>query len=265
MSLLDQALTAIGSNGNGLRLLHVGMGQGSEIPGYLARGIEPIGIDGDAKNIAICKQRYTNVKFYNNVISDKCELLSWHLTHPVACSSVHEIDMEVAKARFPSIQLVESSIVSCVPIDVLSLPQIDGMVVDAQGHDYEVLVGAKETLTTCAFVICEVWLKMLYKGTTLFDVIVSFMDSLGFNMYYFQPGDTPDFWGDAIFVRQTRIKKKVESKKPELKPVIKPKILFKGRSKSIPTTKQLKYHVKHTSAHIKRIIRQRKKLLAERR
>jgi len=262
MYLLDRALAAIGSKGHGLRLLHVGTGRGGEIPSYLAYGIEPIGIDGNAESIAFCEQRYPTVKFYNCVVSSENELLTWHSTSPPECASIHEIDEEVAKAHFPKIRLLESSLVSCTTVDTLALPQIDIIVVDAQGHDYEVLVGAKETLTNCSFVICEVWLKTLYKDTTLFDDVVSFMSSLGFVMYYFQPGSTPAFWGDALFVRRTQMKQTVKPKKPAVKlvvkPAVKPKVLPKRNVAAVSRTR------KDRLAKIKQIVTQRKKLLAKR-
>ncbi len=62
-ALIDMAIDFAGIYDKGLKLLHVGIGRGQEIPGYRARGIEPICIEGDSGVTQVISAKYGDAIF----------------------------------------------------------------------------------------------------------------------------------------------------------------------------------------------------------
>lgn len=184
-------------------ILHVGAGIGQEVNSYAQWSDKIICIDGDSANIAKIRERHPSVHCIQKVISDKAGIRDWHSLIPPECSSLHAVDPAVAAAYFPTIKQHAVVPVACTALDMLKLPPIDVLVIDVQGHDYAVLSGAVDVLKDCKLVICEVWVRELYKGTKLLPEVEKFMEEHDFKMRHFQPGSTPDFWGDAIFTRRS--------------------------------------------------------------
>jgi len=183
-------------------ILHVGAGIGQEIEAYRQWNAKIVCVEGDSSNAEVIGEKYPDVVCLQKIVSDRAGVRPWYSTVPLECSSLHPLDKDIAKKRFRSIRTHTTIPVAVVAIDMLNLPPIDVMVTDVQGHDYEVLLGALKTLENCKLVICEAWLKPLYKGTKLLPEIEKYMNEQGFTLRHFQPGSTPDFWGDAIFTRR---------------------------------------------------------------
>ncbi len=190
-------------SGKGRWLLHVGAGFGQEIPNYQSLGFHVVCIEADKASAERVRATHPLVVCIHATVSDQNIIRTWYPTIPPECSSLHEIDPEVAAKHFPSIQVLPPTTVKCMTVDGIGvLPKFDVLVTDVQGHDYEVLEGSARVLSSCKIVICEVWNKILYKGTRLLSDVQKLLDGYGFGLKQFLPGDKPEFWGDAIFVRR---------------------------------------------------------------
>lgn len=95
-------------------------------------------------------------------------------------------------------------------IEVPSLPLDDvtdglsgplGLKIDTEGHELEVLRGAADTLTRCAFVVAEVSIKRRFEGGYRFSDVITFMAGNGFEVHSFLSGLTrAPRMADVLFV-----------------------------------------------------------------
>ncbi|GIT89556.1 hypothetical protein JANAI62_09590 [Jannaschia pagri] len=93
--------------------------------------------------------------------------------------------------------------VDCVTLDTVTsdLAGPLGLKIDTEGHELEVLKGATETLTRCAFVIAEVSIKKRFAGGYRFSEVIAFMASQGFEVHSFLSGLTrAPRMSDVLFV-----------------------------------------------------------------
>ena len=79
--------------------------------------------------------------------------------------------------------------------------------IDTQGAEWEVILGAKETLIQVKYLLCEVSFVELYEGQKLFDDIYSELKKAGFvykgsikNIY--SPISGEILQSDAVFIKQ---------------------------------------------------------------
>jgi hypothetical protein len=76
---------------------------------------------------------------------------------------------------------------------------------DAQGAEYEILLGAKNILAdSCVGLHLELFSIPLYKGITLAKDVTKFLEKLGFVLEYkFPPHGTFDSQNDCLFIKPT--------------------------------------------------------------
>lgn len=79
--------------------------------------------------------------------------------------------------------------------------------IDVQGYEHQVLLGAIQTLNLVKVISVEMSLVELYKGQKLFMDIVSFLNTLGFQLYSIVPAFVDESSGqmlqvDGVFVRK---------------------------------------------------------------
>jgi FkbM family methyltransferase len=79
-------------------------------------------------------------------------------------------------------------------------PEPDMIKMDVQGSELDVLMGAAETLKTVNHVILELQVVEYNKGAPLKDVVIDYMDSIGFDCKGMFSSNGPD--GDYHFVRR---------------------------------------------------------------
>ena len=79
-------------------------------------------------------------------------------------------------------------------------PQPDMIKMDVQGSELDVLMGAVESLKTVNHVILELQVVEYNKGAPLKDVVINYMDSIGFDCLGMFSSNGPD--GDYHFVRR---------------------------------------------------------------
>lgn len=74
------------------------------------------------------------------------------------------------------------------PIDLVmkeeKITGVDLLLMDVQGYENEVLLGAQETLRSCKIVISELSLKSLYRGSSTFDSVYCTLVNQGFQLQY---------------------------------------------------------------------------------
>lgn len=76
-----------------------------------------------------------------------------------------------------------------------------GLKIDTEGHELEVLRGARATLRRCAFVIAEVSIKRRFAGGYRFSEVIAFMAAEGFEVHSFLSGLTrAPRMSDVLFV-----------------------------------------------------------------
>lgn len=82
---------------------------------------------------------------------------------------------------------------------------IDLLLIDVQGYENEVLIGAKETLESCKVVVSELSLQTLYSGSSTFDSVYQALVRQGFQLHYLinpMQGESHQILQiDGIFVR----------------------------------------------------------------
>lgn len=76
-----------------------------------------------------------------------------------------------------------------------------GLKIDTEGHELEILKGAKKTLKNCEFVITETSIKRRFENNYKFSAIIAFMASAGFEAHSFLSGFTRSpRMSDVLFV-----------------------------------------------------------------
>jgi hypothetical protein len=79
--------------------------------------------------------------------------------------------------------------------------------IDTQGYEWEVIMGATETLKSAKGVICELSLVPLYSAQKLWREIIDTIEKMDFKLWAIQKGFTNPITGqtlqmDAIFIKK---------------------------------------------------------------
>lgn len=116
----------------------------------------------------------------------------------------------IAIREFPFLGRQHSIKVNIKPMDMVMKEYktaADLFIIDVQGYENEVLLGARETLESCKVVIIELSLQALYRGSSTFDSVYQFLIQKGFLLHYLinpMQGESRQILQiDGIFVRQT--------------------------------------------------------------
>lgn len=88
------------------------------------------------------------------------------------------------KKMFPNNKVIKSQSIKIKRLDSLlenTIPNKKTLLkIDVQGYEKEVLLGAKETLKKCSWVLIEISFAALYEGESSFVEIINFMEKEGF-------------------------------------------------------------------------------------
>jgi FkbM family methyltransferase len=94
----------------------------------------------------------------------------------------------IALQEYPFLGRQHNVNVNIMPLDlVMKEKKIDGidlLLMDVQGYENEVLLGAKETLKSCQVIISELSLQALYKDSSTFDSVYQALARQGFQLRY---------------------------------------------------------------------------------
>jgi FkbM family methyltransferase len=131
------------------------------------------------------------VEFYQN--NDAPGGNSYYRENPDVQPSAAKIYAEVYKRKVKTIGLDDT-------IRARSLPMPDLIKMDVQGAELDVLKGATEALKTAQHVILELQVVEYNKGAPLKDVVIAYMDSVGYDCLGLFSDNGPD--GDYHFKRR---------------------------------------------------------------
>lgn len=132
----------------------------------------------------ILKNKFENDKtitLYDIALSDQKGTSNFYLTQKGNCSSLRQPNQEVLKDRKDITQYKKIEVKTDTMDNVLGhLLHIDYLKLDAQGSEYEILLGATEVLKKTKYVKCEVEFTEWYKGQKLAKDVVDLLESRGF-------------------------------------------------------------------------------------
>jgi FkbM family methyltransferase len=116
----------------------------------------------------------------------------------------------IATREYPFLGRQHSVKVNIKPIDMMMKKHkatVDLILMDVQGYENEVLMGAEETIKSCNVIISELSLQALYRGSSTFDSIYQALAKKGFHLHYLinpMQGESHQILQmDGIFVRDS--------------------------------------------------------------
>lgn len=153
-------------------------------------------------------KQYKNMHCYNIAAGSKEEYHQILVDEYSPASSLLPYQ-PIAVIEYPFLGKQHSINVQVRPLDMVfqqnKIDQVDMLLMDVQGYENEVLLGAKETLKTCKVVISELSLQSLYKGSSTFDSVYQVLVRQGFQLQYLinpMQGESHQILQiDGIFVR----------------------------------------------------------------
>lgn len=103
--------------------------------------------------------------------------------------------------HYPDIKFHDKELVQVRPLDSLALPAYNTLVMDVQGGECQILVGARQTLPFIDYVYSEVNEDNanLYEGACG----LSELDAILHEFKRVETGMTKQGWGDALYIRKT--------------------------------------------------------------
>jgi hypothetical protein len=116
----------------------------------------------------------------------------------------------IALEEYPFLGRQKNVSVHVKPLDMImkehNVGRVDLLLMDVQGFENEVLIGARETVQSCKVVISEMSLQALYIGSSTFDSVYQTLVHKGFQLQYLinpLKGESHQIIQiDGIFVRE---------------------------------------------------------------
>lgn len=184
-------------------VVHVGAHHGEEIDSYLAVGIDKIiCFEPLEENFRVLQQKASDkVKIHKVALGEREEdnVKMYLASNLLASSSV----LEPAEVLYdyPHISFENIEYVSMKKLDSFS-QEIDGcnyISLDVQGYEYEVLLGAKQSLKNFDYVYLEVNRSETYKNNRLVRDIDMLLSKYGFERV--RTEWVARTWGDAFYMK----------------------------------------------------------------
>lgn len=152
-----------------------------------------------------------NVHFYNTGLYSKACTKTVFLTKKGTCSSLYEPNMEELSkhlknpSRFSVVDTTKVQVErmdNVLPADI----KIDLLIVDTQGSELDILIGAGNLLHNTSSIQCEVEFVSLYKDQPLFEDIEKYLKSYNFKLVKFirkvKWDSNTIVFGDALFKKE---------------------------------------------------------------
>jgi len=139
----------------------------------------------DADNRVVGNEDFNSIEIYPYAIGaeDKDDV-TFHVTKKSACSSLLEpLDSYGSALLSEKFRVLRTIKVPVRRLDTLFNTGFDLLKIDAQGAGIDVLKGADKILRTTKVVVVELEFIPLYKDQQLYHEGVSYMNSMGFQVY----------------------------------------------------------------------------------
>jgi FkbM family methyltransferase len=201
-------------------VVHVGAHEGQEVPSYLAAGCRRIVlVEANPEHCATLRRRFADIPQLT-VLEYAVSDTGWpaQLRLHASRSGDTQSSSLLALKRFADAGTLRA--VGTVPVIAITLDELfarhgldpaghELLVLDVQGAEARVLLGAAATLPRLRAVVCEVELIELYDGAALEEEIVATLAAAGFaraDRLYYELTDVRGrrkvAWGDGLFVRR---------------------------------------------------------------
>jgi len=104
------------------------------------------------------------------------------------------------KNTYPDIDFISEISVNTITLDEIGISKAKRylLVMDLQGIEFEVLLGAIEVLKSCEFVYLEISKRELYSGQAIWDQVSDFLATQGFKLVDWQYSEKVG-WGNALY------------------------------------------------------------------
>lgn len=152
-------------------------------------------------------KRYENMHCFNIAAGSKEEQGDIFVDEFTQASSLLPYE-PIATREYPFLGRQHSVKINIKPIDMVMAAHnavADLLIMDVQGYENEVLMGAGETINSCKVVISELSFQALYQGSSTFDSVYQVLVKKGFHLQYIinpMQGDSRHILQiDGIFVR----------------------------------------------------------------
>jgi len=228
------------SNDERISLHHVGGrsgGRGFPLLMKFEKDMINVIYDADSDCIEQVQEKSQNLESELHVLAyclaDSCKSTSFNLNYDPFTSSLYDFNPDYKSAYYFNVnhdyilsecfRTMEKRDIEAVSIDYIfqstdiSIPPPDFLSIDTQGSEYDILLGAKETLkSNVVAVVMEAELHPIYKGQKVFGDLVKLMSDQGFYFVRFLDisscplfrapiglrGEGFQLWSDALFFRR---------------------------------------------------------------
>jgi len=139
------------------------------------------------KEVAKLEQKnnnYDKYKVFQTALSSKKHTIRLNITKGIYQSSILKPNYKILD-KYPDVnryKILNKLKIEANPLDKYKIKNSDFIKIDVQGYNYEVLLGAKNTLKKCLGLEVEVEFVELYKKQKLFGDLCEFLKSQ--NMYF---------------------------------------------------------------------------------
>ena len=163
-------------------------GGSSEELSSLVENINYIGFDADREEIDKLKNKkliYKNTKYISCFVGGNKENIKFNVFKKPEASSVYFYNDKFVKWFQNNNDYIKKKIkVESDTLDNLVKGDIDILKLDTQGNEYEILQGAKKSLSKTLIVETETMFYQMYSGQKLASDIMNFMKLNGFDILY---------------------------------------------------------------------------------
>ena len=198
-------------------ILQIGAGKGEEFFSYahLVNNIicfEPVEEEFQYLYANVSRSPYRTYTLLSSyVIGNVTGEVDFFIGNQNCNSSLLDINMDINSKNAHSTQtkLKAMTLDDFFAQSELNIKNYNMIYMDVQGAEHLVLEGAKDTLQHIDYIFMEVSYKPLYNGTKTFEDMISYLDSLGYEMVLHNPffGDINNdcFQGDILARRKNHL------------------------------------------------------------
>lgn len=198
-------------------IIQIGAAHGEELSAFVQNGIkniiciEPIPNNIDYLNNyteLYNKQYESNIMCYQCAISNVDGKSDFHISSNGTNSSSllnwvddSEIKFGDMHKESETIQVNTYRLDTFIQLNNININLYNTLYIDCQGVEYEVLIGAEDTLKHIDFIFVDVSFVEIYKHSMLFKNLNEYIEKLGFKMIDLTSLKF-EFFGDALYVRK---------------------------------------------------------------